>query len=163
AAAPRAEEEIAEAEAAPRRAQAREPGGAVAEVQERARQRVEVLHDLLLAELFDVERAEAHARFLQRRHDLVEVRAVADEDRLAAGSLASDRNDPLRLLLAVVAAVPAHGRARERGLEGRRGKIRHCARGLVFLRGKDARERGVEPAYQALLRAAVGAELDRLE
>ena len=56
-AAGREEQEIGEGEAAPGRAQAREPGDAVAEVQERARQRVEVLHHLLLAELLDVERA----------------------------------------------------------------------------------------------------------
>src|SRR5206468_3100128 len=37
------------------------------------------------------------------------------------------------------------------------------ARGLVFLRGEHARERLVEPLHEAFLRAAVGAELDRLE
>src|SRR5439155_1654789 len=83
---------------------------------ERERQRVEVLHDLLLAELLDVEGAEAHARLLERRHDLVEVRAVADEDRLAARSLPDDSNDLLRFLLAVVAAVPGHGGAGKRRL-----------------------------------------------
>ena len=132
-------------------------------MQERARQRVEILHDLLLAELLDVEGAEAHARFLERRHDLVEVRAVADEDRLAARSLPDDSNDLLRFLLAVVAAVPGHGGAGKRALVRRSGKVRHCARGLVFLRGEHARERLVEPLHEAFLRAAVGAELDRLE
>src|SRR5882762_10514338 len=156
-------EEIGEGEAAPGRAQAREPGDTVAEVQERARQRVEVLHDLLLAELLDVEGAEAHARFLERRHDLVEVRAVADEDRLAARSLADDSNDLLRFLLAVVPAVPGHGGAGKRWLVRRSGKVRHGARCLVFLRGEHARERLVEPLHEAFLRAAVGAELDRLE
>ena len=53
-------------------------------MQERAREGIEVLHDLLLAELLDVERLEAHARLLERRDDLVEVGAVADQDRLAA-------------------------------------------------------------------------------
>src|SRR5437773_1262792 len=159
----REEQEIGEGEAAPGRAQAREPGDAVAEVQERARQGVEVLHDLLLAELLDVEGAEAHARFLERRHDLVEVRAVADEDRLAARSLPDDSNDLLRFLLAVVAAVPGHRGSSELRLEGRGGEIRDGAGGLIFLRGKDAREGGVEPLDEAFLRAAVGAELDRLE
>src|SRR5947209_815120 len=157
----REEQEIGEGEAAPGRAQAREPGDAVAEVQERARQRVEVLHDLLLAELLDVEGAEAHARFLERRHDLVEVRTVADEDRLAARSLPDDSNDLLRFLLAVVAAVPGHGGAGGRRLVRRSGKVRHGTRCLVFLRGEHARERLVEPLHEAFLRAAVGAELDR--
>src|SRR5258706_3384468 len=155
-------EEIGEGEAAPGRAQAREPGDAVAEVQERARQRVEVLHDLLLAELLDVEGAEAHARFLERRHDLVEVRAVADEDRLAARSLPDDSNDLLRFLLAVVAAVPGHGGASKSALVRRSGKVRHGARCLVFLRGGHARERFVEPLDEAFLRAAVWGELYRL-
>ncbi len=113
--------------------------------------------------MLDVEGAEAHARFLERRHDLVEVRAVADEDRLAARSLPDDRNDLLRFLLAVVAAVPGHGGAGKRWLVRRSGKVRHGARCLVFLRGEHARERLVEPLHEAFLRAAVGAELDRLE
>src|SRR5881296_3151374 len=159
----REEQEIGEGEAAPGRAQAREPGDAVAEVQERARQRVEVLHHLLLAELLDVEGAEAHARLLEHRHDLVEVRTVADEDRLAARSLPDDSNELLRFLLAVVAAVPGHGGAGKRWLVRRSGKVRHGARCLVFLRGEHARERLVEPLHEAFLRAAVGTELDRLE
>src|SRR5882762_2784858 len=93
------EQEIGEGEAAPGSAQAREPGDAVPEVQERARQRVEVLHHLLLAELLDVEGAEAHARLLERRHDLVEVSAVADKDRLAARRSPDDSDDLLCFLL----------------------------------------------------------------
>src|SRR5882672_808795 len=156
-------QQVGEREAAPRRAQDGEPGDAIAEVQERARQRVEVLHDLPLAELLDVEGAEAHARFLERRHDLVEVRAVADQDRLAARSLPDDSNDLFRFLFPVVAAMPGHGHAGEGRLVRRSGKVRHGAQRLVLLRGEHARERLVEPLHEAFLRAAVGAELDRLE
>src|SRR6266571_4693028 len=98
-----------------------------------------------------------------RRHALVEVGAVADEDRLAARSLPDDSNDLLRFLLAIVAAVPGYGGAGKRWLVRRSGKVRHGARCLVFLRGEHARERLVEPLHEAFLRAAVGAELDRLE
>src|SRR6266702_1149152 len=122
-----------------------------------------LVYSLPPSSLLPDEGAEAHARFLERRHDLVEVRAVADEDRLAARSLPDDSNDLLRFLLAVVAAVPSHGGARKRRLVRRSGKVRHCARCLVFLRGEHARERLVEPLHEAFLRAAVGAELDRLE
>jgi hypothetical protein len=65
---------------APGGAQDGERGDAVAEVRKDAREGIEVLHHLFLAELLDLDRAPADARLLQRRDDVVEVGAVADED-----------------------------------------------------------------------------------
>jgi hypothetical protein len=53
-------------------------------VQQRARERVEVLHYLLLAEVLDLDRAVADAGGFQGGDDLGEREAVAGEDGLGA-------------------------------------------------------------------------------
>ena len=89
-------------------------GTAVAEVRERASEGVEVLHHLLLAELLDLDRLEAHARVLERRDDLVEVRAVAHEDGGMAFGFPEYFDDLGSFGSTIVEAVPGHGRAGKR-------------------------------------------------
>jgi len=154
-------EEIGEDEAAPGRAQAREPGDAVPEVQERARQRVEVLHDLLLASCSIVERRKRTPASLSAGTISSRCAPVADEDRLAAEA-PGRYNDLLRFLLAVVAAVPvtaAPGSALSCGEAGRYGTAPDVWSSCAGARaGNDSLNH-----FTSLLRAAVGAELDRLE
>src|SRR6266850_2575976 len=77
----------------PWRAQDGEPGDAVAEVRKRAREGVEVLHHLLLAEALDLDGAVADARGLQRRDDLGERVAPAHQDGAAAFRGANEVDD----------------------------------------------------------------------
>src|SRR5207244_5521877 len=66
----------------PGRAQDGEPGDAVAEVHERARERIEVLHHLLLAEVLYLACAVADAGALERGGDLGEADALPHQARL---------------------------------------------------------------------------------
>ena len=83
-------------------------GPPVRKMGQRARERVEVLHDLLLAQLLDFHGAKANAGVFERGHDGVEVIAVAHQDRALALSRLHQFEHALRF------AVPVR-----KGLEGR--------------------------------------------
>ena len=89
-------------------------------MQERAREGVEVLHDLLLAEVLDVDGAEADACGLERGNDVGERVALSHEDRGAVLRLAHEVDDAVRLRLAVGKRVPRGRFAGERLVLGMR-------------------------------------------
>src|SRR5205823_1455129 len=122
----------------------------------RARERVEVLHDLLLAEVLDLDRAVADAGALQRGDDVGEREAVAHEDRLGAFGGAHDVDDAFRFRGAVGDVVPGGGVAGERGVLGRGARVRYGAGGRISLGRQDGGKRSVVPVDEASLRAEVG-------
>ena len=132
-------------------------------MRERAREGVEVLHHLLLAEALDLDGAVADAGGFQRGDDVGERVALAHEDGAAAFGLAKDLDDSLGFGFAVRRVVPGDRLARERRVVRRGGGVRHRAERLVGLGGEDAREGVVEEFDQLALRAEVGGESQRLE
>ena len=123
--------EVGQGEAAPRRTQKREPGGAIARVQQRAGQGKQIENFLALTESFRVDRAERDGGLgFEGGHDLEQMGAIADEDgksrrllvvgakRLAAPLL----HESADLGGVLAGLVAAHGGAHSRlGRVGQRG------------------------------------------
>lgn len=113
---------IFETKANPGRSKNRQPGDAVGRMRERARERVEVLHHLLLAQLLDLHRAIADARVLERRHDGVEMAAVADQYRHLARRFLYKLNDFLSFKFTIEKTMPGDsGAGLRRFVAGGRG------------------------------------------
>ena len=157
--------EIVEGQADPRRAQDGQPGDAVAEMRERPRERIEVLHHLLLPQVLDLDGAEADAGGLQRGHDVGERIALAHQDRGAVLRLSHQLHHAARLGFAVGQRMPGGGFAAGGFLVGMGGgrRIRHRPRGRVGFLRQDPRKGSVEECDQVLLRAEVRGKRDRLE
>ena len=161
--------EVGERQPAPRRAQQREPGEPVGRMRERARQRQQVLHHRAVAELLDLDRAEAQAGVLQLRHDLAQVAAVAHQDgddrfRVLAPRLRDDLGHSRRLPRAVAVEERMHAdrRAGQHRARRDRRRVRHRAGGDVLALRHDPGEGRVHPLDDAGLRAEIGRQADRL-
>src|SRR5207237_10083439 len=88
-------EELVERQREPGRAKDGEPGDAVAEMRERAGERIQVLHDLLLAQALDLDGAVADARAFEPRDDVGERIALAHEDGGASSRPFDELDDAL--------------------------------------------------------------------
>ncbi len=162
--------QIHPSEAAPRRAEHREPCDPVVEVRERAREAEQVLRERLLAERVDLHRVDGQAARAQALAESDEMVAALHEhgDRFFRRALALGRDD-----LGDTRAF----RARVRGdltvdfdeLDGRRRTRRDAraergrARGDLVDARKHARERLVDPRDDRGRRAEVTFEHERLE
>ena len=135
-------------------------------MRQRARQCVQVLHYLLLTQPLDFDRAIAHTGLLQRRHDVIEMAAVAHQYgdrsiRIRGTRRPRDLDHALRFVGALVEKMPLHGVARGRGVMRNRRRVRHRAGSFILFGGQHFRESRVHPIDDAGLGTEIGRQAQR--
>ncbi len=168
--APEQHQAIGQGQAAPRRAQHADPGRAIAEVRQRARQCQQVEYGGTRAQRIDIGRLEADASPRQFDHDVEQVAAALHENRdarVGPGRVTSLDDVGDRPGLGAPAAAqervdlhaPFVGRLRRRHAF----RILHGAAQHVVMRRQHAGEALIDPLHDRLRRAEIHAQRQRLE
>ncbi len=160
-------DEIRQRQAAPRRAQHREPREAIGGLDQRVRQRNQIENGLAFGQRVELDGRVGNVGLAQCRKYAIEMSARADEhgNRPVAGAERgmNQRDDAVRFAGIVRHDLQRPARARRSVIAGDRGRESDRASPRVAAAGEDAREHVVDPRDQSGVRAEVPREDEALD